>query len=138
VIILDTNVLSEPLRPEPDPRVVEWLDSQHNAALYLTALTVAEVRTGIGILPEGQRKELLHVGFEDRVLPRFYGRILPFEETAATEFAELQVEARSSGRALSPFDGLIAAIARSTRFALATRNTRDFAGYGITLIDPWG
>lgn len=137
MIILDTNVVSEPLRPSPNPAVVSWLDAQHSNTLYLTALTVAEIRAGIAVLPAGRRRDLLDSGFENTVLPRFHGRVLDFDLAASAEFARLQASARAAGRALSPFDGLIASIARSARFSLATRDTRDFADYGIDLIDPW-
>lgn len=137
MIILDTNVVSEPLRSSAEPAVSRWLDAQHPDTLYLTALTVAELRAGVAALPDGRRRELLSHRIETDVLAFFDGRILPFDEQAAAAWASLQGEARSRGRGLPVLDSLIAAVARAHGFALATRNVKDFVGTGVELLNPW-
>lgn len=137
MIVLDTNVISEPLRPEPDPQVVAWLDKQHVETLCLTAITLAELRYGIAALPEGRRKRVLSDRLETETLPLFAGRILPFDDAASRTYARLQSSARTVGTPMSAMDGLIAAICATHRCALATRNTADFRSTGLTVIDPW-
>lgn len=137
MIVLDTNVLSEPLRPKPDPRVVRWLDAQHPQTLWLTSITMAEIRFGIAALPEGARQQRLRERFEGEVAPLFAGRILPFDDPASVHYAALQANARRSGRGLSPLDGMIAAICSTHGHILATRNVADFEDTGLTLLDPW-
>lgn len=137
MIVLDTNVLSEPLRANPDARLVRWLDAQHIETLYVTSLTVAEIRTGIAFLPDGERKRALSRRFEQETFPLFSGRVLAFDDAASLAFARIQSAARVSGRTLPTTDALIAAICAANGFALATRNVRDFATTGLTLIDPW-
>ena len=137
MIVLDTNVISEPLRPSPDPRVAAWLDDQHIETLYLAAATLAEIRYGIAILPEGTRKSGLRDRFEGVVLQLFAGRVLAFDDTASKSYAQIQSEARSRGRALSVLDGLIASTCAAHGFALATRNVRDFEATGVDIVNPW-
>lgn len=124
MIVLDTNVISEPMRPEPAGQVVGWLDAQEIGTLYLTTITPAEVRLGIKSLPVGRRRSILGRRFEDETVPLYSGRILPFDEPASICFAELQAEARSRGRPLGTMDALIAAICRASRLDLATSNSR--------------
>jgi predicted nucleic acid-binding protein len=137
VIVLDTNVVSEPFRPNPSLKVLDWMRAEPLAALFITAITEAELLYGLALLPEGRRRREL----ERMVLPLvdedFVGRILPFDSSAAREFAEIAAARRRSGRPVSEPDARIAAIARSRGASLATRNVSDFADCGLKLIDPW-
>lgn len=137
MIILDTNVISEVMRPSPNPTVESWLNAHHSQTLFLTTLTVAEVRAGIAVLPKGRPKEYMSESFERTVLPRFHRRVLDFDLAAAGEFASIQAIARATGHGIAPVDSMIGAIARSTQFSLATRDVQDFEGFGITLLNPW-
>ncbi len=137
MIVLDTNVISEPLRPVPDARVVAWLDDQHVETLYLTTITLAELRYGVAALPDGRRKQALSERLEGETIPLFTGRVLPFDDEASIAYARLQAAARANGRALGVMDGLIAAICSVHGHALATRNVDDFAAAGIDLVNPW-
>ncbi len=136
MIILDTNVISEPLRPRPLASVVRWLDAQAIETLFLTTITLAEVRFGIAMLPDGRRKDVLHERFEG-VLPAFDSRVLTFDADASTHYAELKVRARSRGSALGTFDALIAGIAGAHGFVVATRDTEPFTGVDVPVIDPF-
>lgn len=137
MIVLDTNVVSEPLRPAPDGRVVAWLDDQHVETLYLTTPTLAEVRYGIAALPDGRRRRSLRDRFEEETVPLFIGRILAFDESASVTYARLQAAARALGRPLGVMDGLIAAICMARGHALATRNVADFELAEVDLMNPW-
>jgi len=136
VIVVDTNVLSEPLRSRPDTAVVDWLDQQQVETLFITALSVAELRLGAALLPPGRRRDRLMAALDTVVLPRFAGRVLVFDEAAAEVWAELQAGCRGAGRCIPVIDSLIAAICSARGFILATRNIRDFEGLGIELINP--
>jgi predicted nucleic acid-binding protein len=138
MIILDTNVLSEPLRPAPDPAVVTWLDAQSIATLYVTAISLAEIRYGLAALPSGSRRSTLVTRFESEVAPLFVGRVLAFDEPAAAAYGTLRARMRADGRAIGDLDALIAAIASSRRFSVATRDARPFTDAGLTVIDPFG
>lgn len=137
MILLDTNVISEPLRPAGDPIVLVWLDKQDIKALHISTITLAELRFGIAVLPEGQRRTSLHSNLEQRILPLFAGRILPFDTAAAGAYADLRAEARRQGKAIARTDGYIAAIARARGLSVATRDTAPFNAAGLTVIDPW-
>ncbi|MCL2090438.1 MAG: type II toxin-antitoxin system VapC family toxin [Micrococcales bacterium] len=137
MIVLDTNVVSEPLLPQPDPRVAAWLDSQPIDTLYLTTITLAELRQGVAILPEGRRKRTLDDRLERETIPLFTGRVLTFDEAASRAYAQVIVDARGAGRPIDAMDALIAAICVAHRYTLATRNVADFAGAGISLVNPW-
>lgn len=137
MILLDTNVVSEPLRHAPEARVIEWLDAQPLETLYLSAITVAELRAGVALLPSGKRRAGLHENLEKRVLPLFAGRVLPFDLICTQAYAELTTRARSAGLAIAAADGYIAAIAVANGFAVATRDTRPLEAAGATVIDPW-
>lgn len=132
MIILDTNVLSEPLRPAPDPAVLRWMTSQDDVAI--TAISVAELLDGARRLAAGSRRERLIVQIETLLSG---SRTLPFDDRAARIYARMQESRRTVGRPLSVEDGMIAAIAAAHGATLATRNTRDFDGLDIGLIDPW-
>jgi predicted nucleic acid-binding protein len=135
VIVLDTNVLSEPLKHEPDQRVITWLESV-DEALAVTAVSMGELLVGARRLPLGQRRDALLAAIE-RVLEAHGGDILPYDEQAARRYAEMQESRRAAGRPLSVEDGMIAAICARHGARLATRNIGDFESLGIDLIDPW-
>ena len=134
MIVLDTNVLSEPFKSDADEAVLGWIAAQGD--ITTTAVTVAELLTGARRLPAGRRREALLVGIE-RTLSEFADSVLPFDESAARAYAEMQESRRSAGVPLSVEDGMIAAICLARSLALATRNTKDFGGLGLRLVDPW-
>ena len=136
MIVLDTNVISEAMRPTPNPAVVDWLNAQTAEVLYLSSITVGELLYGVGVLADGARKARLAASLEE-LLALFRGRVLAFDQEAARRYADIAVVARLVGRPIPTADGYIAAIAASHRFAVATRNLTDFAGAGVELIDPW-
>lgn len=136
MIVLDTNVISEAMRPEPASEVMGWLNAQSANTLYLSSVTLAELLFGIGALPGGKRKDRLACAL-DRLLELFPGRVLPFDQEAAQRYAKMAVTARAAGRPMPMADGYIAATAAAHGFAVATRNVADFADTGVGLIDPW-
>lgn len=137
MILLDTNVISEPLRHEPESRVVEWIDAQPLETIYLSVITVAELRAGVAQLPAGKRRKILHDNLEKQVLPLFVGRILPFDMACTSAYVELMAKARAAGLAIATADGLIAAIAAANRFTVATRDASPFLAAGLSVINPW-
>ena len=137
MILLDTNVVSEPLKPAPDAQVLAWLDAQAMETLCLSAISLAELRLGIAVLPAGQRRDGLLASLEQRVLPLFAGRILPFDERAALAYAALRAQARAAGRAVAATDGYIAAIAAAHGLHVATRDVAPFQAAGVSVINPW-
>ncbi len=137
MIILDTNVVSEPLKLKSDTTVQEWLDNQVAETLYLTSTSLAELLTGIEILPLGKRRATLSAMVAETVEKLFRDRILPFDREAATIYAELHGRARALGRVISFADGQIAAIATAHGFAVATRDSAPFEAAGVRVIDPW-
>lgn len=137
MILVDTNVISEPLRRAPEARVVEWIDDQPLETLYLSAITVAELRFGVALLPAGKRRKILHDSLETRVLPLFSGRVLAFDLAATQAYAGLMAKARAAGVAVGAADGYIAAIAAANGMRVATRDTAPFAAAGVAVIDPW-
>jgi predicted nucleic acid-binding protein len=137
MIVLDTNVLSELMRPQPAERVVAWLAAQPTASVYTTSVTEAEILHGLLLLPPGRRRRSLEAAAEAMFTKDFDGRILGFGSEAARAYAQIASERRRAGRPLSQFDAQIAAIVRSVRGSLATRNVGHFSGCGIKLIDPW-
>jgi predicted nucleic acid-binding protein len=137
MILLDTNVVSEPLRIAPDRRVSAWLDAQGIETLYLAAISLAELRFGVAVLPAGKRKRSLHESLERRVVPLFRGRILPFDDAASAAYAELRARARVAGTAIGVVDGYIAATAAANGLIVATRDTSPFAAAGVGVVNPW-
>jgi predicted nucleic acid-binding protein len=137
MIVLDTNVLSEALRPRPDDRVMAWLASQSRAGLFTTAITRAEIFYGVGLLPDGSRRRELRTAVEAIFDEDFAGRVLGFDSDAADVYATIAVARRDAGRPMSQFDAMIAACARSRGAALATRNVKDFTACEIAILDPW-
>lgn len=137
MLILDTNVVSELMRPLPNERVADWFDAQPLERLALTAVTVAELLYGLDRLPDGRRKADL-AGRLEAVLRRgFLGRVLPFDQPAAQAYARLKGGRERAGRPLSGYDAMIAAIAQTQGAAIATRNVADFQGCGVVIVDPW-
>jgi hypothetical protein len=136
MIVLDTNVVSEAMKPEPAPAVRDWLDEQAAETLYLSSVTVAELLFGIAALPDGRRKQKLAATL-DGMLGLFDGRILPFDTAAARHYADLAVTARKAGKGFPTPDGYIAAIATLHGFAVATRDDSAFVAAGVAVIDPW-
>lgn len=137
MIILDTNVLSEALTPLPSPMVMYWLAAQEPSSVFTTAVTQAEVLYGVEALPAGRRRMRLLAAVEKTFAEEFADRILPFNENAARAFAGIVAARERAGRAISQFDAMIAAIARTHRATVATRNTADFQDCGIDVVNPW-
>lgn len=136
-VLLDTNVVSELLRPSPNLAVEGWVAAREATDLYFSAIGEAELRYGVEILPAGKRKDALARAVEAILREDLGNRVLPFDSDAAREYAVIAASRRAIGRRLALADGQIAAIARSRRLTVATRNTHDFDGVGIDLVDPW-
>lgn len=137
MIVLDTNVVSELMRTQPDMAVLRWMDAQSPATLWLNSVVVSELLYGVAKLPKGKRKEQLIVAVAAMVEEDFAGRVLSFDVHAATEYASLVVVRENAGLSVSMADAQIAAICLSQGATLATRNTKHFEGLGLTLINPW-
>ena len=136
MILLDTNVVSEAMKPAPEPAVRDWLDEQAAETLYLSSVTIAELTFGIGALPQGHRRDRLTAALEG-VMALFGDRILPFDTKAAPRYGDLAVRARAAGRGFPTPDGYIAAIAAAHDFAVASRDASAFEAAGLTVINPW-
>ncbi len=137
MIIIDTNIISEMMKPAPEKKVLDWFNDQESVSLYLTTITIGEIGYGIRALPNGKRSRLLTIGFEDLLSTAFESRILGFDEAAARRYGDVMVNRKENGRPLSLFDGQIIAIAQTNACAIATRNIRDFEYCGLTLINPF-
>jgi toxin FitB len=137
MIVLDTNVLSEAMSSSPNPAVRQWLAEQSSHQLFTTSISMAEILQGIELLPQGKRRAGLLAAAQTMFSGLFPGRILPFHEDAARAFARIAVHCRTRGRPISLFDAQIAAIVFSNHAMLATRNTADFEGCGLSLVNPW-
>ena len=138
MILLDTNVVSELMRPAPAPAVLRWMDAQDPAALGTTTITVAELGAGIALLPAGARQQDFRARAAALLSQGFGERIFGFDLDAAAAYGDLLVQRRRIGRPPSGFDLLIAAIAHTRGMAVATRNVADFEGCNLPLINPWG
>ena len=136
MILLDTNVISEAMKPAPERAVRDWLDAQAAETLFLSSVTIAELSFGIAALPKGRRKDNLIAGLEG-LLALFAARILPFDTAAAQRYGELAAKARIAGRGFPTPDGYIAAIAATQGFTVATRDSSAFAAAGLQVINPW-
>lgn len=136
MIILDTNVVSEAMKPAPHPAVRTWLNDQAAETLYLSSVTLAELLFGIRALPAGKRKDMLAQTL-DGLMSLFRDRVLPFDTDAARHYAELAVTAKGAGRGFPTPDGYIAAIAASRRLIVASRDTAPYDAAGVTVINPW-
>lgn len=137
MILLDTNILSELMRAAPEVAVEQWLADQPAASVFISAITEAELRYGLALMPVGRRRSTIAAEIEGMLGEDFRGRILPFDSPAAVAFAEIAADRRQAGRPISQADAQIAAIARSRGAALATRNVADFEGCGIEVVNPW-
>ncbi|MCL2830455.1 MAG: type II toxin-antitoxin system VapC family toxin [Betaproteobacteria bacterium] len=137
MIVLDTNVISELLKPVPEANVVTWIAAQPGTDLFTTTVTRGELLFGLYRMPEGQRRAILLQGLNRIFESRLPGRVLPYDETAADAYAQVAALRRSQGRPVSQSDAMIAGIVRSRGATLATRNVRDFQGCGIKVLDPW-
>ena len=136
MIILDTNVISEAMKPEPNPSVRAWLNNQVAETLYLSSVTIAELLFGIGALPAGKRKHNLAQAF-DGLMELFKDRVLPFDIDAARHYATLAVAARLGGKGFPTPDGYIAAIAASRGFIVASRDVAAYEAAKIEVLNPW-
>jgi len=137
MILLDTNVISEPIKLAGDACVLAWLDAQLIESLYVSTISLAELRFGIAALPAGKRKDTLHNSLQQRILPLFNGRILPFDEAAADAYGSLRASARAQGKAIATADGYIAATAIHHGLMVATRDFAPFEAAGLKVINPW-
>ncbi len=136
MIVLDTNVISEAMKPQANPAVRGWLNEQLAETLYITSITLAELQFGIAALPAGRRKDGLTRAL-DGMLDLFGDRVLPFDIEAARHYAALAVAARRSGRGFPTPDGYIAAIAAARGFIVASRDMSPFEAGGLRVLDPW-
>lgn len=137
MIVLDTNVISEVMAPVPSPIVQRWMDSTLAIELATTTVNIAEVRFGLARLPFGRRRARMETLFDSFLARAIDNRIFGFDARAANTFAQLATARERSGRPLRGFDGLIAAIAASRGFGVATRNSSDFGDCGIEVVNPW-
>lgn len=137
MILLDTNVISEPWKPVPDENVVTWLDAQAIETLFISAITIAELRFGIAAMPSGKRQTILRDRLESEVITHFAERILSFDIVASQFYSALMARARASGKAIGTADGYIAATAAANGFSVATRDSSPFEAAGLKVIDPW-
>ena len=138
MIILDTNVVSEPLKSNPNPKVMAWLNDQDPKSLYVTAITIAELEFGMSCLPQGARRSKLNSAIERIYEVTFKGRVLPFDISAALYYGNHKSLARRSGLAVSDTDGMIGAIALANRrWPVATRDVSPFLSMRVAVINPW-
>jgi predicted nucleic acid-binding protein len=140
MILLDTNIISELWKAAPDSKVLAWVDAQAVETLYLSAITVAEIRFGLATMPTGKRRAIYQERLEGEVLPIFAGRVLPFDLEASQAYANLMARTMAAGKAVGKADGYIAAIAAIAAirgFSIATRDVAPFRAVGLNVINPW-
>lgn len=137
MVILDTNVISELFKPQPDEVVFDWIRAQPVAQTFTTAVTRGELLYGLNCLPDGRRKLTLKQGLLHVLDHQLAGHVLAFDARAADSYADIAARRRSGGRPVDLADGMIAGIAHSRGARLATRNLRDFEGCGVELVNPW-
>ena len=137
MLVIDTNVASDLMRPTPTPSVAAWIAERDAATMFLTAISEAELRFGVAILPAGRRRNDLEAAMRRWLERGFSDRILAFDSPAAQAYAEIAADRRQAGRPIGEADCQIAAISRSHGASLVTRNIRDFEGTGVEVIDPW-
>lgn len=135
--LLDTNVISEPFKRTPEPRVVEWLNDQSPLDLYLSVLTLGELTMGFELAPAGKRRDELQNWVTQDVPRHFIGRLLAVDDEVAREWGRLSAQGRATGRELPATDGLLLATARVHDLTFVTRNERDCTGRGIPVLNPW-
>lgn len=137
MVVLDTNVLSELMKPDPDEAVLDWVAARPPLGLFTTSIAQAEILHGILLLPGGKRRAALEAAAQAMFEEDFAGRILSFGPHAAPAYARIAVRRRRAGKPISQFDAQIAAVARCTGATIATRNVADFEGCGVDVVDPW-
>jgi len=137
MILIDTNVISELWKAEPNPDVLAWIDAQTVETLYLSAVTVAELRFGLATMPQGKRRTIYQERLEKEVLPTFTGRVLPFDLNASQAYADLMARAKAGGKAIGKADGYIAATASACGLMVATRDISPFEAAGLKIVNPW-
>jgi predicted nucleic acid-binding protein len=137
MILLDTNVVSEPIRRHPDSRVVDWLDAQVIETLYFSTISLAELLLGVENLPVGRRRTALAAALEEQIAYLFGDRIIPFNIPAAEAYATVVARARSQGQSISIADGQIAGVAAANKFRVASRDEQPFRAAGLAVINPW-
>ncbi len=135
--LLDTCVISELIRKHPDPHVVAWVDSLHEAEAYLSVIAIGEIKRGVERLPASERQTAIREWLEHDLMARFQGRILPVDTAVMLAWGQLMAAAERIGRTLPAFDSLIAATALNGGLTIATRNEADFAGIGVPVFNPW-
>ncbi|WP_448041642.1 PIN domain-containing protein [Bradyrhizobium liaoningense] len=136
-LLLDTNVLSEVQRPVPSPKVVAWLDAIDEDRAFISVASIAELRRGIALLEDGRRRTALAAWLAHDLPARFAERVLPIDQTVAERWGDLMAQSRRSGVALPVMDGFFAATALVNDLMLVTRNVKDFAAFGVALLNPW-
>jgi len=135
--LLDTNCISELVRPKPEPRVMEWMEAVDEAMLYLSVLTVGEIRKGLAGLPQSKRRTHLETWLEVELQARFAGRIVPIDAAVADRWGLVAAEAKRKGKTLSVIDGLLAATAIHHNLTVVSRNARDFTNTQVPVLNPW-
>jgi predicted nucleic acid-binding protein len=135
--LLDTNCISELVRPKPEPRVLEWMEAADEAMLYLSVLTVGEIRKGLAGLEQGKRRTQLETWLEVELQARFSGRIVPIDAAVADRWGLLAAESKRKGKSLSIIDGLLAATALHHNFTVVSRNASDFTNTPVPVLNPW-
>jgi predicted nucleic acid-binding protein len=136
--LLDTNCISEVVRSTPEPRVLEWMESAEESLLYLSVLTLGEIRRGVAGLPHGKRRTHLETWLELDLQARFSGRILAVDAAIADRWGLLADQAKRKGRTVSAIDGLLAATALHHNLTVVSRNVSDFANTAVAVLNPWG
>lgn len=137
MIILDTNVVSEPLKSQPNLRVLQWLIKNSGDGLFLTSINLAELMAGLATMPDGKRKQTIATELDGLLQQLFQSRILSFDTDAAQAYATIFAKTQAAGKTIQPFDAQIAAIASAHGFAVATRDVQPFSDAGLSVIDPW-
>ena len=137
MIVLDTNVISEPLKPRADQAVIEWLDAQNPETLYLTSTALSELLIGIALLPPGKRRRSMELAMEELLADLFGTRFLDFDRQSAVASAALGSRAAAKGYSISTADCQIASIAAVHGFSVATRDTAPFLATGVSVVNPW-
>ena len=135
--LLDTNCISELVRPKPEPRVMEWMDATDEGLLYLSVLTLGEIRKGVAGLAQGKRRTRLETWLEVDLQARFSGRIMTIDSAIADRWGLLASESKRKGKVLAVIDGLLAATALHHNLTIVSRNTSDFTGMQVQILNPW-
>lgn len=135
--LLDTNVISELLKPRPEPRVTSWIETTDESLLYLSVLTLGEIRQGIAALPQSRRRATLEAWLETDLRPRFHGRILVVDDNIADRWGLLNAQAQKKGLVVPMIDGLLAATALHHNLTFVTRDTSGVVGAGVAVFNPW-